>query len=461
MALKRYETEMALRESEERYRSLVEASPDAITLTDLDTKVLMCDRQAAVLHGFEKVEQIIGKRALEFFVSEDHQRAERNSWKTLKKGCVRNVEYTLIKKDGTCFPAELTASVIRDAEGNPRAFMALTRDISERKRSQEELIRQKTLLDELFNGVQEGIGIVDEDETIIFCNPAFAKTFDGDSDHLVGKNLLELFNSKGRSLILQQTKERRAGKISTYEIELTTAKGSQKHIRVTVSPRFGVDGSYIGAFGTFFDITSRKQAEQELKRSYEKLQKLFEETIHVLASAMEARDPYTAGHQRRVTSLAYAIAVEMGLPEEQITGLRMAALIHDIGKIFVPAEILSKPGQLMETEFNLIKLHSQAGHDILNGIEFPWPIARIVLQHHERMDGSGFPQGLLGKDILLEARILAVSDVVEAMVSHRPYRPAHKIEEVLEEISKNKRKLYDPQVVDVCLRVFSEKGFKF
>ena len=173
------------------------------------------------------------------------------------------------------------------------------------------------------------------------------------------------------------------------------------------------------------------------------------------------RDPYTAGHQRRVTQLAHAIANEMGLPEERIEGIRMAGLIHDLGKINVPAEILSKPGTLTELEYGLIQMHPQIGHDVLKTIDFPWPVAQTVLQHHERMNGSGYPQGLSGEDVLLEARILGVADVVEAMASHRPYRPPRGIDKALQEISQNRGILYDPEVVDICLKLFIEKGFTF
>jgi putative nucleotidyltransferase with HDIG domain len=179
-----------------------------------------------------------------------------------------------------------------------------------------------------------------------------------------------------------------------------------------------------------------------------------------MALTVEARDPYTAGHQRRVADLARAIAEEMGLSKERIEGIRVAGGLHDIGKINIPAEILGKPGRINNMELGLIKMHPQVGYNILKGIEFPWPVAQIVLQHHERMDGSGYPQGLVGGDIVLEARILAVADVVEAMSSHRPYRPAHNIDKALEEISQNSGILYDPEVADVCLRLFTEKGFK-
>jgi len=191
------------------------------------------------------------------------------------------------------------------------------------------------------------------------------------------------------------------------------------------------------------------------------LRQSLEQSIQVVAATVEARDPYTAGHQRRVADLAAAIAQEMGLPEEQIHGIHLAASIHDLGKIHTPAEILSKPGKLTPLEFAIIKEHAQAGHDILKGVTFPWPIAQIVLQHHERLDGSGYPQGLTGGQILPEARILAVADVVEAMSSHRPYRPGLGIEAALEEIERHRGVLYDPIVVDACLALFRARGFSF
>ena len=206
--------------------------------------------------------------------------------------------------------------------------------------------------------------------------------------------------------------------------------------------------------------TKHKRATKELQRSYDQLRNTFIATVNALASTVEMKDPYTAGHQQWVTRLACAIAKEMGLSKEQIEGIRMAGLIHDIGKINIPAEILTKPGHLSEIQYNMVKIHPQVGCDILREIKFPWPVAQIVLQHHERIDGSGYPQALSGDAIILEARILAVADTVEAMSSHRPYRAAHGIERALDEISRNRGTQYDPEVVDVCLRLF-EKDFQF
>ena len=197
----------------------------------------------------------------------------------------------------------------------------------------------------------------------------------------------------------------------------------------------------------------------QLTRSFTHLRTTMEGIVTAMALALEMRDPYTAGHQRRVAGLACAIAKEMGLDEDTIEGIRMAGLIHDLGKIQIPAEILSKPSRLNDFEFGMIKFHPAAGHHILEKIEFPWPIAAIVLQHHEKMNGSGYPQGLRGQDILLEARIITVADVVEAMASHRPYRPAHSLDQTLEEIRINRGVLFDADVVDACLKLFKEKNY--
>jgi putative nucleotidyltransferase with HDIG domain len=208
-------------------------------------------------------------------------------------------------------------------------------------------------------------------------------------------------------------------------------------------------------------FAERNQSDAELKQSFEKLRRAQDQTVVALASAAEIRDPYTSGHQQRVTKLACSIAENMDLSENLIEGLRIAGLLHDIGKISVPAEILSKPGKITQDEYNIIKQHCQIGYEILKGIEFPWPVAQIVLQHHEKMNGSGYPFGLTGEEILLEARILTVADVIEAMSSHRPYRPGLGIDKALDEVINNKSTFFDPVVVDTCWDLFSNGKFKF
>ncbi|MFA5453768.1 MAG: HD domain-containing phosphohydrolase [Sulfurimonas sp.] len=198
----------------------------------------------------------------------------------------------------------------------------------------------------------------------------------------------------------------------------------------------------------------------ERLNTLERLDKSLDHAVAAIAATVEMRDPYTAGHQRRVSKLAAAIASEIGLPAEQIEGVRIAGTVHDIGKIHIPAEILSNPGKLSDAEFSIIKTHPQAGYDILHTIDFPWSVAQIVLQHHEKMDGSGYPNGLKGEDILIEARILCVADVVEAMTSHRPYRPGFGIFPALQEIARNKGMLYDQNVAKATLSLFLEKMYE-
>jgi putative nucleotidyltransferase with HDIG domain len=209
------------------------------------------------------------------------------------------------------------------------------------------------------------------------------------------------------------------------------------------------------------EVSERKKTQEELTQSLDRLQRALQSSINATAKMVELRDPYTATHQQKVARLAAAIAEEMGLSQTQVKYIEMAAIVHDIGKIYIPAEILSRTGKLTELEYEMMKTHVQGSYDILKTIDFPWPIARIVYQHHERMDGSGYPDGLKGEEILLEARIIALADTVEAMSAHRPYRPALGIEAALEEITRNKGRLYDSRVVKACVFLFQEKNFRF
>jgi HD-GYP domain-containing protein (c-di-GMP phosphodiesterase class II) len=204
-------------------------------------------------------------------------------------------------------------------------------------------------------------------------------------------------------------------------------------------------------------LIARVIAEQRLSSTLQKNERLYKQLLTVLGEMEEMRDPYTAGHQHSVGQLAWAIGVELGLPARQLEGLQLAASVHDIGKIMVPAEILCKPTKLTRHEYELIKEHAEAGYNILKNVDFPWPIARIVHEHHERMDGSGYPNGLHGDEVLLESRIVAVADVVQSMCSHRPYRPGLGSEAALEEITKNRGRLYDTDVVEACQRLFNDK----
>ncbi|RLC49982.1 MAG: histidine kinase [Candidatus Cloacimonadota bacterium] len=303
------------------------------------------------------------------------------------------------------------------------------------KKSEE---RFRTLIEEN----TDGIVVVDEKGIIRFVNTAAVILFEKEKVDL-------LFKKYGYPI---------SNKAFT-EIDILLNSGKKRIVESHV-----VETEWEGerAFlATLRDITKRKKAEEDLQNSNEKLRRLMEETVNGLMSAVEMRDPYTAGHQRRVAELATAIGDELRLNTDKLDGLRIAALIHDIGKIHVPSEILSKPGKLTDIEFTIMESHAQAGYDVLKSIDFPWPIAKTVLQHHEKMNGSSYPNGLFGEEIILEARILCVADVVEAMSSHRPYRPALGLDKAVEEITKNKGILYDPVIVDACVEVIKDKHFKF
>ncbi len=241
-----------------------------------------------------------------------------------------------------------------------------------------------------------------------------------------------------------------SGTSITYEHK--SLKDGRTFLRTLSPVKESADGPIDKVTVVSKDITEHKQSGERLKVA-------FASIISVIAGMVEKRDPYTAGHQRRVSELAEAIACEMGLPSERAATIKTAGIVHDLGKIVIPAEILSKPSNLSEYEFKLLKTHPLEGYDILKDVDLPGPIARIVLEHHERLDGSGYPGGLKGADILLESRILAVADVIEAMASHRPYRPAHGIVKALEEIERGRASVYDPDVVDACLRLFRDKRF--
>jgi PAS domain S-box-containing protein len=309
--------------------------------------------------------------------------------------------------------------------------------------------------DTVFERIEDCIIVLDKRDRVLDLNPA--------AERFLGHTISDVMGYSVKQILPQWPDQvGLADKTIASDKEIVLERGGeQRTLNMSVSVAADPDGHSTSKVVLLADITYRKKAEEERQQSAEQLLNALKATIECISKTTEIRDPYTAGHQNRVAQLAFAIAVEIGLPKDKAESIRIAAAIHDIGKIFVPAEILSKPGKLSDVEFSFLKQHPQAGFDILKNIEFPWPIAQIVIQHHERMNGSGYPSALSGEAILIEARILAVADVVEAMASHRPYRPALGIDKALEEISQNKGTLYDADAVDACQRLFTEKAFKF
>jgi len=353
-------------------------------------------------------------------------------------------------------------------EHNRRLIAKLEKKMAKLEAANRSVRRSEQQYRLLAENAHDVIFVLDMDLNYTYVSPSVKLLRDYEPFEVIGRPAAETLTHQSWELAAGIVAEEKAREINvkaelersrTIELEMRRRDGTTVWTEVKVTMLRDAKDRPTGILGVTRDITDRKRGRDALDRSLENLRKALGGTIHAIARVVEAKDPYTAGHQRRVADLSRAIATELGLDRDRCEGLRMAATIHDIGKISVPAEILSKPSRLTKLEKSLIETHSQTGFDILKDIDFPWPIAEIVLLHHERMDGSGYPQRLKGSDILMEARIIAVADVVEAMASYRPYRAALGIDLALAEISDNGGGKYDADVVRACLTLFREKGF--
>ncbi|MGD0276930.1 MAG: PAS domain S-box protein [Syntrophales bacterium] len=447
----RKRAEEELQRSEEKYRSILENIEDGYFELDLAGNMTFFNAAICRIANMSNKE-ILGMNYKEYAspdTAKEMFRVFNEIFTTGKPATLK--EYEIIGKDGSRRNLELSVSLIRDRQKSPIGFRGIARDVTEKKRAEE---MYRTVAEKSFAGVfiaQKGI--------FQYVNANVAAYTGYTPEELIGRKTESIVHPDDLKILKQHAIEMLKGtRKSPYEYRIITKDGEVRWIIETVTPIF-FEGER-ALLGNSMDITERKQTEQALNSSFVRLRKALGATIQAMAMTVEARDPYTAGHQRCVADLARSIATEMGLTADQIDGIRMAGTIHDIGKISIPTEILSKPTKLTELEFRLIKTHSQAGYDILKDIEFPWPIARMVLEHHERMNGTGYPRGLTREQTLIESRILMVADVVEAMGAHRPYRPAAGLDLALDEISKNRGILYDPEAVDACLRLFHTKGYK-
>jgi PAS domain S-box-containing protein/putative nucleotidyltransferase with HDIG domain len=376
-----------------------------------------------------------------------------------------DTEIKIKRKDGKPVWLTIRGEVIKDGD-TITGLQIIGHNITERKKAEEKLKENKERYEILFKHMNDGVFVYSKnpDNTpgkLIEVNEAACTMLEYTKE--------ELLNLAPYDYVKSDTTCKSPGKACIQALsnknkviaeKIYTTKNGRKIIVEASSQLFEYRNKPI-VITMARDISQRKKTEEELQRSCQSLQQVMNDTITTMASLVELKDPYTAGHQVRVSKLACAIAQEIGLSTDQIDGIRAAGLVHDIGKISIPSEILSKPGMLNETEFTMIKTHPLVGYEILKKIEFPWPVAQTVQQHHERLNGSGYPYGLFGNDISIEARIISVADIVEAMATHRPYRPALGISEALKEIMQNKETLYDPQIVDACIHLFNVKGFQF
>ncbi len=337
---------------------------------------------------------------------------------------------------------------------NARLFEEVQKETSERQEAKKALVKSEEKYRAIFENTGTSLIIIEEDKTISMANTQCEKLSGYSKEEIENKIKWTDFVIPEDLKIMEEyhAARRRVGEKppTEYEFHFIDREGVIKNIFLKI----GIIPGTKKSVASLMDITKHKQAEERLKKT-------MNATINTMSKIIEVKDPYTSGHQHRVCQLAIHIAQEMTLPEDKIEGIRIASLIHDVGKIGLPTEILSKPTRLTDIEFSLIKGHSQIGYDILQSIDFSYPVADIVLQHHERLNGSGYPNNLKGNEILPEAKIIGVADVVEAMSSFRPYRPALGIDKALEEIYQNKDTLYDPEVVDTCFKLFKEKEFKF
>lgn len=439
----------------EKNRELTEKLNRIVIEADLNGTIIYASKKMLEKTGYTEDEINKGFNIDKIVVPQGKHKLKTDFNKLIKGEKLTWPVYEVRKKDGSTFTSVIHPDYILNNEGEITGLRLIFTDITAIKKTEEKLIESQERYHLLFENSLDGIYRTTLEGKYIDANPALIRMLGYDSKEELLKIDIptQLYLRKNdrptpdkRDRIFETQLKRKDGSVITVEINSRVVRK---------------DGKPVCYEGIVRDITQRKETEKKLKESYEKLKKTLNDIIYTLASIVEVRDPYTAGHQKRVAQLAVAIASEMGLNGDVVESIRVAALIHDIGKINLPASILTRPGRLSEIEYDMVKTHPKLSYDMLKRIDFSWPIADIVLQHHERINGSGYPLGLKDKDIRLEAKILAVADVVEAMASHRPYRPALGIDKAIEEINKGKGKLYDRDVVNACNRVVKNKKFKF
>ncbi len=444
----------------DQLKALLGGSTEGLVLIDLRGEVVRANRAFLDISGCPQ-QEITGKRFrdLEMF---DHATATDMVHRldaALSGQQALPLETAAVGRAVQELDLELIFSPWRRM-GKIAGAVVTVKDISGIKRMkslQEDEERFRNLVETTSDWVWE----TDEKGVYTYVSPTVADVLGYEPHEMVGKSHFDFMPLEEAH---QATGTVTAAMVSGEPFKFILMKklhkdGHPVFLETSGRPFFSAEGDIRGYRGIHRDVTERRQAVEEAQRTYHKLESTVESVIQAMALTVEKRDHYTAGHQQRVKQLGCAIAKEMQLSDERIQVVRVAGLLHDLGKIFVPVEILTKPGHLTETEFAIIRTHPQSAYDVLGGIEFPWPIARVVFQHHERMNGSGYPEGLHGAQITSEARILAVADVVEAMTFHRAYRPALGLEAALREVVRQKESLYDSKVVEACLKVFLDRGF--
>ena len=440
---------------------VLEPLREMVFTLDRRGNVEQANQAAFRIFGYTKKDLDKGINILDLITPKEKNKAKNHFNKIIKGKKVKFSPYTALKKDGSTFPMLVNGKLIRDSGGKPQNIIGVAIDITDYKNLEEKLKEVEKEYKTVFDTNGSAVAIINKEDTISMINPEFEKLSGYSKREVEGKLKWTKFISPldlkrlRKYHQIRMVNPQKAPK--DYKFKFVDRQGQEREVFAKVSLISGTKES----IASLIDISIQNEIEGKLTESLEELTKTLEGTINIVASIVEKRDPYTSGHQKRVAKLANAIAQEMKLTEDRLKAINIAASIHDLGKISTPAEILSKPDHITEAEFSIIKEHPQIAYDIINLVDFPLPVAEIILEHHERVDGTGYPQGLNGNEILLEAKILAVADVVEAMASHRPYRPALGIKIALIEIKKESGIYYDPQVVSACLKVFGAKKFSF
>ena len=449
-----------LRHSEEKYRNILESMEEGYFEVDLTGNLTFFNDTICRILGYTR-EELVGMNNRRYTDKEDFERVFQAYNKVYKTGePSRGFEWQIIRKDGNKRYIEGSISLHKDSSGKPSGFRGVVRDITERRKIEEKLRGEEQRFRALAEQSSDIILLVNRKGVITYENSAVS-ILGINADNRIGENVFERVHHDDMKIVYDSfiiLFNDKNAPVQKAEIRLRNADGSW-HTFEAMGSNLVRDNVIEAAIVNLRDITERKRADEKLRQTLDSLRKAVGTTIQVMISAVEMRDPYTAGHQSRAANVARAIATEMGLSHDKIDAIRMAGTIHDIGKLSIPSEILTKPSKLTDIEYSIIKEHSQSGYEVLKSVESNLPLAEIVYQHHERMNGTGYPRNLKGDEILLEARIMAVADVVEAMASHRPYRASLGTEKALEEIEKNKGILYDEAVADACLRLFREKNY--
>jgi len=446
---------------EERFKTIFNQSTIGLTITDIDGKVLLSNPARCKMLGFTE-EEMLKKNFKEYIYEEDLIEDLRN-YEKLIKGEINSYKSDLRvkRKDGSIGWNRIYVSKVTDLNGNFLYSISLIEDITEQKELEIKNIFHEMRLRAIFEQTSVGVTVIDREGNLIEFNKAFQNMLGYSEDELRNKNIKDFTfpdDIKENFDLLRSALE---GKIEKYIIEKRYVRKDGEIVwgRLNSSVIKDKDGNILYLLSIIEDITDRKYKELKLKEKEENLEKIFKQTTFALSKLIELKEYYTYGHQRRVSELGVLVARKMGLDEDRINCIKYAGLLHDIGKVEVPIEILNKPSKLTKNELDLIKLHSYYGYEILNKIDFPYPIAEVVYQHHERIDGSGYPRGLKDKEILLEAKILSVCDVVEAISSQRVYRDKLPVDMIIDELSRNKGIKYDEKVVDAILEILKENNY--